>query len=381
MDEFNNIFGKRLVIDFGSGFTKAGLSNEENPRVVLETVVRRPRQTRTIRTVSNPIVVGSLSQSQSLYNFEQPIKRGIIQNFDSIKLVIGKILEDLRLKSLNDISVIVMDATGIPLNQRCKISEILFEDFEAQSVYFENQNVFGLYSMGKTSGCVLDVGYGLSQVGCVYNGYKLSNSFGKADVGGSDIDSFLSTLLRKNGLYIKSQTESALIKNIKETKCKLVDYSKQDIIQMTEVGGIIDDDAVAVLPDGEEVKIGNERFMAPEILFKPDIVGMYSKGVHSMILNSIEKSNIELRSKLYKNIYLIGGSVSLDNFINRLSTELRHIAPSNAIVSVSTSAGRKDFQAWRGGATVAQSNDLAKLWMPRTEYADMGDSALVRRGF
>jgi centractin len=381
MDPYKNIFSKCLIIDLGSGYTKAGLSNEENPRLVIESMVGHPIMTRVIPSNKNQIVVGTKGHSSSLYNYQQPIKRGIIQNFESTKLIINKILEELRIKSLTDIPILITEATGAPLSQRKKLTELIFENYDASCLYFGNQAVLGLQSLGKTSGCILDIGYGLSQVGCVYNGYKLDHSFDRADIAGSDIDSFLSTLMRRNGLYIKPQTEFSLLKNIKETKCKLVDFDKQNLLKLNDFGGFTQKDETVVLPDGEEVNIGNERFLAPEILFKPDMIGLFSKGVHKLVAESIEKVNIELRNKLYKNIYLTGGSVNIENFANRLTNELKGVVPLNATLSIATSTGRKDFHAWHGASMLSLSNDLSNIWIKKTEYKEMGETVLMRKGF
>jgi actin-related protein 2 len=41
------------------------------------------------------------------------------------------------------------------------------------------------------------------------------------------------------------------------------------------------------LPDGEVVKVGRERFLAPEILMNPGIAGIESDGCGEMIFKSI----------------------------------------------------------------------------------------------
>jgi hypothetical protein len=55
-------------------------------------------------------------------------------------------------------------------------------------------------------------------------------------------------------------------------------------------------------------KIGNERFLAPEILFNPELIGLEISGVHQNIADSIQKTDVDLRRALYSNIVLSGGS-------------------------------------------------------------------------
>lgn len=63
------------------------------------------------------------------------------------------------------------------------------------------------------------------------------------------------------------------------------------------------------LPDGNHVEIGpGPRVRAPEILFRPDIVGCEFEGVHDVLNYSIQKSDMDLRKVFYQNIVLSGGS-------------------------------------------------------------------------
>jgi centractin len=51
-----------------------------------------------------------------------------------------------------------------------------------------------------------------------------------------------------------------------------------------------------------------ERFLAPEILFNPELVGQEYPGVHQVIVDSINRADLDLRKSLFSNIVLSGGS-------------------------------------------------------------------------
>jgi centractin len=55
-------------------------------------------------------------------------------------------------------------------------------------------------------------------------------------------------------------------------------------------------------------QVGPARFRAPEVLFRPDLIGEESEGLHEVLLYSIQKSDLDLRQVLYQNIVLSGGS-------------------------------------------------------------------------
>lgn len=55
-------------------------------------------------------------------------------------------------------------------------------------------------------------------------------------------------------------------------------------------------------------QIGPARFRAPEVLFRPDLIGEEYEGLHEVLLFSIQKSDLDLRRVLFQNIVLSGGS-------------------------------------------------------------------------
>ena len=56
------------------------------------------------------------------------------------------------------------------------------------------------------------------------------------------------------------------------------------------------------------LKLGPERFRAPEILFNPELIGQEYAGVHQVVVDSIDRVDLDLRKSLFSNIVLSGGS-------------------------------------------------------------------------
>lgn len=74
-------------------------------------------------------------------------------------------------------------------------------------------------------------------------------------------------------------------------------------------------------------QIGPARFRAPEVLFRPDLIGDESEGIHEVLMYSIQKSDMDLRKMLYQNIVLSGGSTLFKGFGDRLLSEIKkHVA-------------------------------------------------------
>lgn len=43
------------------------------------------------------------------------------------------------------------------------------------------------------------------------------------------------------------------------------------------------------LPDGQEIELGTERFIAPEIMFDPNLLGLQQPSVAEMIPQCLDK--------------------------------------------------------------------------------------------
>ncbi len=78
-----------------------------------------------------------------------------------------------------------------------------------------------------------------------------------------------------------------------------------------------------VLPDGGIVELTQEKYMAPEILFFPQKLGLDALAIPAFLKSQLEKCDMTMRHPLYQNIVLTGGNTCLNGFPQRLLNELR----------------------------------------------------------
>lgn len=83
-------------------------------------------------------------------------------------------------------------------------------------------------------------------------------------------------------------------------------------------------------------QVGPARFRAPELLFRPDLIGEECEGLHEVLTYAIQKSDMDLRRTLYLNIVLSGGSTLFKGFGDRLLSEVKGLAPYDVKIRVST---------------------------------------------
>jgi actin-related protein 6 len=87
--------------------------------------------------------------------------------------------------------------------------------------------------------------------------------------------------------------------------------------------------------NGEQViRMNNERFAVPELLFRPSDIGIQQMGITEAIVHVVDNFPTEVQSHLYNNILLTGGSCNLPNFKERVEKEVRMLAPAECDVRV-----------------------------------------------
>jgi len=131
------------------------------------------------------------------------------------------------------------------------------------------------------------------------------------------------------------------------------------------------------LPDGQVIDLSNERHRASEVLFQPSLIGSEEKAVHDVLLTSILQSDMDLRSTLFSNVVLAGGSTLLPGMGDRLLYEVRKKAPERTRIRISAPPERKE-SAWVGGSILASLATFKNMWVTRSEYEEYGSSILHR---
>ena len=63
----------------------------------------------------------------------------------------------------------------------------MFELYRVQGLYISNPGVLSLYSYGKFTGIVVDLGHGVSQIVPVFDGVALSHAVMRYNLGGRDL--------------------------------------------------------------------------------------------------------------------------------------------------------------------------------------------------
>lgn len=140
-----------------------------------------------------------------------------------------------------------------------------------------------------------------------------------------------------------------------------------------EIGHVIEAGSKEDQSVAQALRLSNERFTVPELLFAPHNVGLNQAGLPEAIQNCLQRVPPELQSLFSSNIVLVGGSSQFPGFVDRLKSSLTPLLPDHHNLRVTTPSNPSTY-AWQGGCSLGlQPEMLAKVHVTRDEYMEYGD--------
>merc|ERR1711871_657543 len=131
------------------------------------------------------------------------------------------------------------------------------------------------------------------------------------------------------------------------------------------------------LPDGNIVRLGNERFRCPEVLFQPNMIGKEAEGIHRTMFDTIMKCDVDIRKDMYASIVLSGGTTMFPGIAERLTKEITALAPGTKKIKVVAPPERK-YSVWIGGSILSSLTTFQQMWISKGEY-DVSGPTIVHR--
>merc|ERR1711962_805864 len=354
--------GRNVVVcDNGTGFVKCGFAGSNFPAHIFPAMVGRPilrAKNKDGNFELNEVEVGQrVSDLRQLLDVSYPMENGIIRNWDDMELLWNHTFGE---------GILNIDP--------------MFEKYGVQGAYVAIQAVLTLYAQGLMTGVVVDSGDGVTHICPVVEGFGLSNLTRRLDVAGRDITNYLIKLLFLRGYAFNKSPDFDTVRQIKEKHCYVAYDVEQENKLAKETTVLVE---TYTLPDGREIKIGAERFEAPEALFQPHLVDIEKECPAELLFNAIQAADVDVRPDLYKHIVLSGGSTMYPGLPSRVEREIRQLYFQKIVkgdvnqykkfkIAVESPPRRKHM-VFLGGAVLADlMKDNQNFWITKAEYDEMG---------
>jgi len=386
-----------VIVDLGTGYLKTGVAGSNFPVSTFPTIVGRPILRKGASSslddlkLETDYAVGDIcEESAGSLDTIFPVHQGVIRDKENMKHVwdytFNEVLKDHLepLSAPNNNSILITEAVNNPKSSRANIYKTLFEEYNFARVKIVPQALLTLYAQGLQTGVVVDSGDGVTHVMPVTKGFIIPNAVQRLNIAGSHITERLTTLLQMGGYHLNSSADKVLVRKIKEKFCFVA--GDKDMMSKLE------EETCALrveysMDNGEKIYLEKERYMAPECLFEPGLIGRSDKGVHELTYESVYNRNVSLgsRKELMAHIVLSGGTTMLRGFSTRLQKEVSDLclektfrgdekAMKDFKIGVEDPARRK-ILVYHGASIFANIiKDQDSEWVHKKDWEEKGEA-------
>ncbi|XP_033342935.1 actin-related protein 6 [Megalopta genalis] len=378
-----------FILDNGANTAKVGLASD-SPKLVPNCIMKAKSERR------RPFVGNQIEECRDASGlfYILPFQKGYLVNWDVQKTVWDYVFsKECCPVNLSHLSVVVTEPLYNFSTVQEAMTEIFFEEYECQSLLRINPATLSCYrykSGNPNTKCciVVDSGYSFTHIVPYINDVKVKEGIRRIDVGGKLLTNHLKEIISYRQLHVMDET--FVINQVKEDSC----FVSQNFFKDMEIARnklennhIIKD---YVLPDyttlrrgylkspeppneQQTLRLSNERFAIPEILFYPSDVGIRQMGIPEAIMDCLKSCDEETWPHLLSNIVLTGGNVKFPGFQERIYTEVRSLAPAEFTINVYSPENPITY-AWYGGKTLSEDPSFSSLLVTREEYDEEGQN-------
>ena len=376
---------KIIVVDNGTGFVKCGYANTNFPAHIFPSAVGRPL-VRSSQQINNfkikDLMVGEeCTELRSMLEVNYPMENGIVKNWDDMGHIWDYTFGPEKLDiDPKDCKLLLTEPPLNPNSNREKLFQVMFEQYGFHSIHVAIQAVLTLYAQGLLTGVVVDSGDGVTHICPVFEGFALNHLTRRLDIAGRDITKYLIKLLLLRGYAFNHSADFETVRQLKEKLCYVAYDVEQEQKLALETTVLTES---YTLPDGRVIKVGGERFEAPEALFQPHLIDVEKAGLSEMLFGVIQSADIDTRLEFYKHIVLSGGSTMYPGLPSRLERELKQLYLQK-VLKGNTEAfkkfkiridapPRRKHMVFLGGAVLAHlMRDRNEFWVSKGEWEENG---------
>ncbi|XP_072026090.1 uncharacterized protein [Amphiura filiformis] len=261
-----------------------------------------------------------------------------------------------------------------------KLTEMVFDRFNVEGLYLQEQALMALYSYKATSGIVVNIGERVDVVPIV-DGYIVEKGVYRLPYGGRQITEHLTRLLTETGHRFFSNVEMYISRFLKEKACFVAQDYQAELKFCSldpELCSTYIDMTKYDIPNGRGgLKLDYSRFRSTEGLFHPEVWGKDHPGLHTLVYSAIQACENDIRKQMCRSIYLCGGTTLLPGMAERLRSELVRMLPKSCPVKVHA-APERYHAAYYGASVLAPLSAFDNMCITKDEWKQLGPTSLTK---
>ncbi|KAK7196436.1 actin-like protein [Novymonas esmeraldas] len=422
-DEASVLHTNAAVLDMGSHTTRLGFAGDTAPRM-------RQRTCAVKGTATFADAIDVLDHVEDPSAAATVLKDGVIVDWEAYEALLDRVARMLDLGNVEHNTPLLMTEKAlVPMHQRQKIAELLFETHHVVATSFVLSPVLSLYASGLSTGVAVELGHDQSHVVPIFQGLSLFHATHCLDLGGADLTrhftSLLSSVAHARVPVLSSMTPTqrqSMWEYIKERHCAVADDAHVVSQCSRAVAASGDGSSAAaqrthgaedryreecVLPDGTVLPIsGAARFIPGESYFQPALAPTLQHphdqstvvdevllrtthapvSIPELVVDAMQRCDHDLLSTFASHIVVSGGASLLRGLTQRMETEVQTCLSSTGGIHgagnarVYADVERRDA-AFVGGSVWASLPAAQSLWVTKADYDETGSMAVVRGCF
>eukprot|EP01080_Neovahlkampfia_damariscottae_P003479 gene3479-6128_t len=300
----------------------------------------------------------SLNQKRKELSISSPVERGVIKNFVDIEKIWDFVYNDEFKLNSKETPTFFTETVFYPKKIKEECVEILMETFEVPYFLSEKTTILSTYANGCTTGFIIEIGDGLTQLDAICEGYQIGEAAKKFERGGIDFTQYLSKYI--NPQLSNDYSKTKLFQNIKE-QYSYIPIDLLDEVRKFSKGS--DLDVKYKLPDGSLFNLKKELILGYDDLcsdWAEDIVDVFCS------INSFE-----LKSKLEKSIILTGGVSNTKGYSEFISNFFQNSLPMTSKQKYIKSIIPND-DSLLGGSVLVSMSSFDDSWLKKEQYNEQG---------
>ena len=373
-----------IVCDNGTGFVKVGFAKDNFPRHIFPSMIGHPmmRYEEDFQDVElKDVMVGDeCAKHRAMLETSYPVENGIVKDWEGMQHLWDYTFNERLQIDPHEHKILLTEPPMNPTQNQKLILENMFEKYEFPAAKVSIQAMLVLYAQGLLTGVVVDSGDGVTHIVPVYEGTVPPTLIKRLNVAGRHITQYLIRLLQVRGYAFNRSADFETVRQLKEKFCYIAYDLETERKLALETTVLMKN---FTLPDGQVIKLGKERYEAPEALFNPGLIDVDGFGMHSQLFNMIQESAIDLRASFYKHIVLSGGSTMYPGLPSRLEKDMKdqylklvngNQAQLNKLKLRIEDPPRRKHMVFLGGSVLAdimKNND--EFWITKQEWAEHGE--------